>query len=387
MQTDTRSIGVGLIGHKFMGRAHSNALRQVVPFFRPARTPVLECVAGRDAAELTAFAADFGWRRITTRWQDLIGDPSIGIVDIATPNHLHAEPAHAALAAGQHALIEKPLAGSLGDARKLRDSARDALARGVHSYVWFNYRRCPAVGLARSLVRAGRLGTVRHVRASYLQSWGGAEAPSSWRFEKRLAGSGAHGDLNAHSIDLARFLLGEEIETVHGAVARTFHPLRSGPDGMKVPSDVDDALAFNASFEGGAIATFEASRVAGPHLNRNTIELNGDGGALRFDFEDMNVLWFWDAADGAREGGWRRIVATEASAHPWIEHWWPPAHPIGYEHTFTNMVADVLEALSGRAPAVPLADVADAYQTQRVLEAALVAAASGRAVALTEIPD
>ena len=379
-------LGIGLIGQKFMGRAHSNAFRQVGPFCGPPLLPRLECVAGRDAGELAAFATRFGWRRTTTRWQDLIGDPAVELLDVATPNHLHAEPAILALGAGQHVLVEKPLAHTLEDARALRDAARSAAAKGVHAYVWFNYRRCPAIGLAWNLLREGRLGAIRHVRAHYLQSWGGPDTPASWRFRRDLAGSGAHGDLNAHSIDLARFLLGEEIEVVHGAVARTFHPLRRNPDGgPNLPSDVDDALAFTATFTGGAIGTFEASRVAGPHLNRNTIEINGDLGSLRFDFEEMNLLQLWDAADGAREGGWRRIVATEAGAHPWMEHWWPPAHPIGYEHTFTNLVADVLGALSGRAPVVPLADVADAFETQRVLEAALRAAAEGRAVPLADV--
>ncbi len=381
------SIGIGLIGQRFMGRAHSNAFRQIGPFFEPRRVPRLELVAGRDGRELETFARRFGWRRSTTDWRELVADPAVDLVDVATPNHCHAEQGVLALEAGKHVLVEKPLAGTLEDARLLKDAAQRARDRhGSRAWVWFNYRRCPAVAFAWRLLREGRLGRIRHVRAHYLQSWGGPETPMSWRFRRAEAGSGAHGDLNAHSVDLARFLVGEPIEVVHGAAARTFvTERREIPGGPLLPVDVDDALAFSAGFAGGALATFEASRLAGPHLNANGIEISGDGGALRFEFEDMNVLHLYDASQGGAEGGWRRVVCTHAGAHPWIEHWWPDAHPIGYEHTFTNLVADVLLELEGGRPVVPLCDVADAFETQRVLEAALIAAREGRAVTLTEV--
>jgi predicted dehydrogenase len=377
-------LNAALIGQRFMGRAHSNAFHQVARFFDLPRVPVLHTVAGRDAAALKEFARRWGWRKTTTRWRDVAEDPEIELVDVGTPNHLHAEQSLAALEAGKHVACEKPLAGTLDDARAMRAAARKA--RGQKTFVWFNYRRCPAVATAHRLVREGRLGRIYHVRASYLQSWGGPDTALSWRFQRRLAGSGAHGDLNAHVVDLARFLVGEEVVEVHGAVSRTFVRERTLPGKRrKGRSDVDDALLFLASFEGGAVASFEASRVAAPHQNANSIEINGEGGALRFDFEDMNLLRFHDASDGPREGGWRRIMCTSAGHHPYAGSWWPDAHLLGYEHGFTNMLADVLRVLGGQAPEVPLPDFADAFETQRVLEAALLAARERSAIRMSEV--
>ena len=378
-------LHVALIGQKFMGRAHSNALAQVNRFFDLPREAVAHTIAARDADELAPFAARFGWRQHTTRWQDLLEDPEIDLVDIGTPNHVHAEPAIAALRAGKHVACEKPLAGTLADARAMRDAARKA--RKARTFVWFNYRRCPAVAFAHRLVREGRLGQIRHVRATYLQDWGGPDTPLVWRFRKKYAGSGAHGDLNAHLVDLARFLTGDEITEVHGALARTFVKERPLPDAKKKKgrSDVDDALLFLASFKRGAVASFEASRVAAPHQNDCSIELDGERGSLRFDFEDMNLLHFHDASRGPREGGWTRIMCTSAGNHPYVANWWPDAHLLGYEHGFVNMMADVVRVLGGEEPEVPLADFAAAYETQRVLEAALIAAREGRRVRLSEV--
>jgi predicted dehydrogenase len=378
-------LNVGLIGQKFMGRAHSNAWSQVPRFFDLELRPGLHTIAARDGGELEALAARWGWARSTTRWQDLAEDPEIDLVDIGTPNDVHAEQAIAMLEAGKHVACEKPLAGTLEDARAMRDAAaRGAKAR---TFVWFNYRRCPALALAWQLVRAGRLGAIRHVRATYLQSWGGPEVPLTWRFQKAAAGSGAHGDLNAHIVDMARFLVGEAVQEVRGAVARTFIEERRLPDGKAMGrSDVDDALLFLATFEGGATASFEATRLAHGHENRNTIELNGERGSLRFDFESMNELGFFDAEDGAREQGWKRIVCTSAAGkHPYAANWWPDAHVLGYEHGFVNMAADILASLSGGEPVVPLPDFADAFETQRVLEAALLSAREGCAVPLAEV--
>ncbi len=383
-----RPIPVALIGQKFMGRAHSNAYGQVGRFFDVPSVPVQAVLCGRNAAELERFAERWGWARYTTDWRAAVTDPEVELVDIATPNFLHREPALAAFEAGKHVISEKPLAGTLEDARAMRDAAAAAREQGLHSFVWFNYRRCPAVALAHQLIRDGKLGRIYHVRAHYLQSWGGPQTPLSWRFQKDLAGSGAHGDLNAHSVDLARFLLGAEVEEVHGAVSRTFideRPLVSGdPQGERGVSDVDDCVLFLASFAGGAVASFEASRVATGHLNDNSIEINGERGALRFGFEDMNELWYHDGAAEAGTEGWRRIVCTQAQ-HPYVGNWWPDAHILGYEHGFTNMLSDVMRVLGGEAPLVPLPDFEDAYQTQRVLDAALVAARERRAVALTEV--
>jgi predicted dehydrogenase len=378
-----RPLHVALIGQKFMGRAHSNAWSQAPHFFELPRQVVLDTIAARDEDELAAFADRWGWKRWTARWQDLTQDPDVELVDVGTPNHLHAQQAIALLAAGKHVACEKPLAGTLDDARAMRDAARKSKAR---TFVWFNYRRCPAVALAWQLVREGRLGRIHHVRAHYLQEWGGPQTPMSWRFQRKLAGSGAHGDLNAHIVDLARFLVGEELREVHGAMARTFVNERDVPGTKKKSrSDVDDCVAFLGSFEGGATASFEASRLAFGHQNDNGIELNGELGSLRFAFEDMNLLWLAERADGPRTAGWKRIMCTAGGAHPYAGAWWPDAHVLGYEHGFVNMAADIVRALSGEAPVVPLPDFADAFQTQRVLEAALVAARERRAVKLSEI--
>jgi len=393
------SLHVALIGQKFMGRAHSNAWSQAPRFFDLPRPVVLDTVAAREEGELAAFADRWGWRKWTARWEDLATNPDLELVDVGTPNHLHAPQAIAMLKAGKHVACEKPLAGTLEDARAMRDAAKRA--KTARTFVWFNYRRCPAVSLAWQLVREGRLGRILHVRAHYLQEWGGPETAMSWRFQRKLAGSGAHGDLNAHIVDMARFLVGEELSEIHGAVARTFvdkRPLAGGSTealggkGRKGPkasesgkSDVDDCVAFVASFAGGATATFEATRLAFGHQNDNSIELNGEKGSLRFAFEDMNLLQLAERSDGARTGGWKRIMCTSAANHPYARAWWPDAHVLGYEHGFVNMAADIVRALSGAEPEIPLPDFADAYETQRVLEASLVAARERRAVKLSEV--
>jgi predicted dehydrogenase len=380
-----KPIHVGLIGTKFMGRAHSNAFAQVAHFFELPRTPVMHTAAGRNAKELAQFAAKWGWQRITTRWQDLAEDGDIGLVDVATPNDLHAEPALAMLAVGKHVACEKPLAGTLEEARAMRDAAKKA--RKSKTFVWYNYRRCPAVALAHQLVKEGRIGRVYHVRATYLQSWGGPETPLLWRFQKESAGSGAHGDLNAHIIDMCRFVTGEELTEIHGAVSRTFVKERTIPGTKKKgKSTVDDAVLFLASLAGGGVASFEATRLAAPHQNANSLEVNGEKGSLRFDFEDMNLLRFHDASRGAREGGWTRIMCTSsAGRHPYAGHWWPDAHVLGYEHGFVNMLADVLRVIGGEKPTVPLPDFEDAYQTQRVLEAAMLSARERCAIPLSQV--
>ena len=393
------SLHVSLIGQKFMGRAHSNAWAQAPRFFDLPRPVVLDTVAAREEGELSAFADRWGWRKWTTHWEDLATNPDIELVDVGTPNHLHAPQAITMLRAGKHVACEKPLAGTLEDARAMRDAAKRA--KQARTFVWFNYRRCPALSLAWQLVREGRLGRILHVRAHYLQEWGGPDTPMSWRFQRKLAGSGAHGDLNAHIVDLARFLVGEEMSEIHGAVARTFvdkRPLSGGAGeaiggkGRRAPkasatgkSDVDDCVAFVASFAGGATATFEATRLAHGHQNDNSIELNGEKGSLRFSFEDMNLLHLAERSDGARTGGWKRIMCTSAANHPYARAWWPDAHVLGYEHGFINMAADIVRALSGSEPEIPLPDFADAYETQRVLEAALLAARERRAVKLNEV--
>ena len=390
-------LHVALIGQKFMGRAHSNGWGQVNRFFDLPRKVVLDTAAARNGEELCAFAERWGWQQSTTRWQDIAEDPRIGVVDIGTPNHVHKEQALAMLEAGKPVACEKPLAGTLDDAREMRNAAKKSK---LPTFVWFNYRRCPAVALAHQLVREGKLGRLFHVRARYLQSWGGPQTPRVWRFVKKLAGSGAHGDLNAHIVDMARFVTGEEITEIHGAVAKTFIKQRPMPGEAgaaisgkgargKTPkmgkSDVDDAVLFLAGMQGGAIASFEATRLATGCQNANGIEIHGEKGALRFDFEDMNVLHFHDEMLGPRTGGWRRIMCTSAGNHPYAANWWPDAHVLGYEHGFVNMAADIVRVLSRRKPEVPLPDFADAYETQRVLEASMLAAENRCAVKLSEV--
>lgn len=382
----SRTFAIALIGQKFMGRAHSNAWSQAARFFDLGLTPLLHTVSAREPRELERFAERWGWLNTTTDWRDIVGYDDIELVDIGTPNHVHAEPAIAMLEARKHVACEKPLAGTLEDARAMAKAARQAARRGVKTFVWFNYRRCPAIALAQRLVREGKLGAIRHVRAHYLQDWGGPATPLSWRFQRKLAGSGAHGDLNAHIVDLARFLVGEEVSEVHGALARTFvheRPLPGAPR-KRGKSDVDDCVLFLASFAGGATASFEASRLAPGHQNDNSIELNGEKGSVRFSFENMNVLELCEVSD-KRTDGWKRIMCTAAGEHPYAAAWWPDAHVLGYEHGFVNMAADILRVLDGAAPEAPLPDFEDAYQTQRVLEAALLSARERCAIKLSEV--
>lgn len=376
-------LGIGLIGQRFMGRAHSNAWSQAPKFFELPCRPILEVVAAQDRNSLATFAERWGWLKHTTDWRELVANPSVDLVDIGAPNHLHHEPAVAALQAGKAVASEKPLAATLESALVMRNAARQA---GCPTFVWFNYRRCPAIGLAWMLMREERLGRIYQVRAAYLQDWGGASTPSSWRFRNVESGSGAHGDLNAHAVDLARFLLREEIVEIHGAVGSTFITRRPDPStGASVASDVDDALLFTAGFEGGAVASFEASRVAGGNQNALRLEINGELGSLRWDLEEMNSLYYFDSRDGKKTGGWRRIMATSAGNHPYADAYWPDAHLLGYEHTFVSMAADICRSLRGMPPVLPLPDFSDAYQTQRVLEAALIAAREKSAVPLARI--
>ena len=390
----TSSIRIGLIGQKFMGRAHSNAWGQVNRFFDLPRHAELHTIAARNGAELAAFAERWGWKHRSTDWKSLAKDPDLDLVDIGTSNDVHAEQAIAMLEGGKHVVCEKPLAGTLDDARTMRDAAKRR--KKQHTFVWYNYRRCPAVALAWQLMREGCIGRVYHVRAQYLQSWGGPDTPLLWRFQKKSAGSGAHGDLNAHIIDMARFLVDEEVAEIHGAINKTFIAERaiptsdaslSGSGGAKKgKSDVDDAVLFLASFRGGAVASFEATRLATGRQNANSIEINGEKGALRFEFENMNVLEYFDNTLPARTAGWRRIMCTSsAGGHPYAANWWPDAHVLGYEHGFVNMAADILRVLCGEKALVPLPDFEDAYQTQRVLEAALISAKERQAIKLADV--
>jgi len=377
-------INIALIGSKFMGRAHSNAWSTVPHFFDVDPAPVMRTVVGRNAGELAAFADQWGWQNASTDWETAVTADEIGLVDIGTPNNVHAEQAIAALEAGKHVACEKPLAGTLADAEAMAAAAEAAPGQ---TFVWYNYRRVPAVALAHQLVQTGALGRIYHVRACYLQSWGGPDTPLLWRFQGDVAGSGAHGDLNAHIIDAVRFVTGEEITSVEGSIEHTFIEERDVLDagaggeiagagastgGSKAASTVDDAVMFLARLSGGAIASFEATRLATGYHNANRFEIHGERGALRFDFERMNELGFYDASGEGATAGWTTIDVTRGGDdHPYAAAWWPDSHGLGYEHGFVNQAADILTMVGGGAPVVPMPDFADALQTQRVLDAAI----------------
>lgn len=392
-----KTIHVCLIGQKFMGRTHSNAYLKVGKFFDVPVLPVMHTICGRNQAELRSFQQRWGWKTASADWKAAVKDPEIRLVDVGTPNDVHREMSLAALEAGKHVACEKPLAGTLADARKMRDAARRA--RNCKTFVWYNYRRVPAVALARQLVRDGRIGRIYHIRGYYLQSWAGPGVPLLWRFQKNIAGSGAHGDLGAHIIDMVRFVSGDEFAQITGAMAQTFVKERAipsrGPAGGLAGGtagagrigkvDVDDAMLFLARMKSGAVCSMEATRFATGYHNKNGMEIHGEKGALRFNFEDMNYLDFYDATEERRVQGWHRVIVTHAPDHPYAGAWWPDAHIIGYEHGFINMVADMMNVLGGKAPVAPLPDFEDAYQTQRVMEAVLLAAAEKRIVRLEEV--
>jgi predicted dehydrogenase len=388
-------INVALVGAKFMGRAHSNAWLKAAKFFPLDPAPAMHTVAARDAAALDAFARTWGWANATTDWRRAVTDDAVDLVDIATPNHVHAEQAIAALEAGKHVVCEKPLAGTLADAEAMAAAAERASGQ---TFVWYSYRRVPAVALAHRLVASGALGRIYHVRAAYLQGWGGPEAPLVWRFQGDVAGSGAHGDLGAHIIDAVRFVTGEEIVSVEGAIEHTFIEERAlvegggggeiagagaGTSGATGRSTVDDTVLFLARMSGGGVASFESTRLATGYHNANRFEIHGERGALRFDFERMNELGFYDRTAAAAVQGWTTIDVTRGGdGHPYADAWWPDSHGLGYEHTFVNQAADIIAAVSGGSPVVPLPDFADALRTQRVLHAAVESARNRTPISL-----
>jgi predicted dehydrogenase len=393
----TDRLNIALLGSKFMGRAHSNAWLKAARFFPTELAPTMHTVVARNAPELEAFARTWGWQHTSTDWRATVTSDDIDLVDIGTPNNVHAEQAIAALEAGKHVACEKPLAATLDEAQAMADAAAASAATSV---VWFNYRRVPAVALAHQLVTSGAIGRVYHVRAAYLQSWGGPDTPLLWRFQGDVAGSGAHGDLNAHIIDAVRFVTGEEVVSVEGAIEHTFIEERdimdgsggeiagagSATTGAKGRSTVDDAVLFLGRMSGGGLASFESSRLATGYHNAMRFEIHGERGALRFDFERMNELGFYDrSVDPARQG-WTTIDVTRGGdGHPYADAWWPDSHGLGYEHTFVNQAGDILAVLGGGQPRVPLPDFADALQTQRVLHAAIVSARAGGPVDVDEL--
>jgi predicted dehydrogenase len=345
-----KKLNVALIGQGFMGRAHSNAYRQVNHFFETPFDLQLKVICGRNQAGLEKMAATWGWEEIATDWRSVIGRGDIDVIDVATPNSLHAEIAIAAAAAGKIVLCEKPLAVSPAQARQMADAVR-----GVPNMVWFNYRRVPAIAFTRRLIDEGRIGQVFHYRATYLQEWGNDPTrPPGWKLQKSYAGSGVLGDLLSHLIDTALYLNGPIAEV--SAMMHTFAPGR----------DVDDATLLLARFANSSIGSFEATRYAVGCRNRNAFEIHGSKGMARFDLEDLNRLEFFDAADARNLQGARRLLVTGPD-QPYSSNFWKPGHIIGYEHTFIAALGDFLRALETGEPFHP--NFEDGLAVEQVLAA------------------
>ncbi|MCI2416921.1 Gfo/Idh/MocA family oxidoreductase [Saccharopolyspora sp. K220] len=362
------TLGVALVGHAFMGAVHSHAWRTVGRVFDLPVRPEMVVLCGRRKDAVHEDAARFGWAEASDDWKAVLLRDDVHVVDICTPGDSHAEIATSALEAGKHVLCEKPLANSVAEAVAMAEAADRARRSGIQAMVGFNYRRVPALALARELIEQGRLGQIRHVRAQYLQDWlVDPRAPLTWRLQAERAGSGALGDLGAHLVDLAQFLVGDDIISVCGLVD-TFVPERPLVDDAERtgPVTVDDAALFTARFRDGALGTFEATRYATGRKNGLRIEINGSTGSLAFDFESMNELSFHDATEPAGTAGFRRILATEPD-HPYLSAWYPPGHLLGYEHTFTHQLRDLLIAIASRT--TPSPDFAAGLRVQRVLDA------------------
>ncbi|GAA4267265.1 Gfo/Idh/MocA family oxidoreductase [Frondihabitans peucedani] len=372
-------LRVALVGHGFMGAAHSQAFRVAPRFFDLPLAPVMSTLVGRNAAATTAAAEKWGWQKTSNDWHEVVDDPDIDLIDISSPGSTHVEIAVAALAAGKHVLCEKPLANSVEEAEVMAAAAAEAAKKGVFAMVGFTYRRVPAITFARDLVARGALGQIRQVRAAYLQDWlVDEEGPMTWRLDKSKAGSGSLGDIGAHAIDAVQFITGQTLDSVSGllhtfvterplldeSVAQT--SLGGAASSERGQVTVDDVALFTARLSGGAIGTFEATRFATGRKNAFRIEIHGSKGALAFDLERENELEFYDAEAPSDLLGFKRILVTEPE-HPYFANWWPTGHTIGYEHGFSHQLVDLVNALA--AGEQPTPSFADGLQVQRVLEA------------------
>ncbi len=368
-----KRVNVGLIGYQFMGKAHSNAYRQVGRFFDLPVEVGMHTICGRNEAKVREAAETMGWENVETDWRKVVANPEIDVIDISTPGNLHAEIAIAAAEAGKAVFCEKPIGNTLEEAERMAEAVRKA---GVPNAVFHNYRKAPAAALVKKFIEEGKLGTIYHMRAVYLQDWiADPNFPLVWRLQKEVAGSGTHGDINAHIIDMARYLLGEFDEVV--GLLHTFvkqRPLAGEIDanlGAKASQEmgevtVDDAAMFLAKFKNGALGTFEASRFAVGRKNHHRWEINGSKGSVVWDLEKMNELQYYSELDEEGTKGFRTIQATEGG-HPYAGHYWPVGHIIGYEHTFINLLADAFTAMAEGRPISP--DMEDGLQNQRVLDA------------------
>jgi predicted dehydrogenase len=385
-----KKFNVGMVGYKFMGKAHSHAYRDLHMFFPEVAVPVMKLICGRDEAGVSQAAEQFGWENYVTDWRELLARDDIDLIDINAPSDAHKEIALAAAKAGKHLFCEKPLALTLEDSREMLKAAEDA---GVKHMVGFNYRFAPAVQLAKKLVEEGRLGQIYHFRAWFLQDWiVDPDFPLVWRLQKEVAGSGSHGDLGAHLIDLAHYLIGDMTEVI--GMSETFIKERPMPTSMtglsakgskdapRGPVTVDDATLFLSRFANGALGSFEATRFAPGHRCTNSFEINGSKGSVKFDFERMNELQVYFTDDQDDVQGFRRVLATDPP-HAYMQAWWPPGHTIGYEHTFLHEVVELMNALSEDRQPVP--NFVDGVKCQEVLEAVDQSIAQRRWVRIDEV--
>jgi predicted dehydrogenase len=371
-----QKIRVGLVGYGFMGRTHSNAFAKVNQFFDLKHQPVLAAVAARDAEKVKAFAAQWGFESAETDWRKLIERKDIDLIDIASPNDTHKDIAIAAAKAGKMVMCEKPLGRTSVESKEMVKAVE---AAKVTNMVWYNYRRVPAVTLAKQLVDEGRLGKVFHYRAKFLQDWtiskdlpqGGA---ALWRLDVGVAGSGVTGDLLAHCIDTAIWLNGR-IDSVSGMTETFIKERHHNITGKIEKVGIDDASAFLARFSNGSLATFEATRYARGHKALYTLEINGEHASIFWDLHDLHRLQYFDHRDEGKLRGWRSLHITD-SDHPYMKHWWVPGLQIGYEHTFIHQVADFLDGLATSKPAAPT--FRDALATDMVTDAVLKSAQSRR---------
>ena len=369
-------LNIGMIGYGFMGKAHSNAYKTVSNFFDTEHKPVLKAVCARNEENVNAFANTWGYESTETDWKTLIARPDIDAIDICVPNNLHHEIAMAAAAAGKMILCEKPLAMDVAEGEQMCQAVEKA---GVANMVWYNYRRVPAVTLAKQLIDQGRLGRIFHYRANFLQDWTIAEdvpqgGEALWRLDVDAAGSGVTGDLLAHCIDTALWLNGS-IKNVT-AMTETFVKERVHSEtGKMQPVGIDDACAFMCRFDNGSLGLFESTRYARGHKALYTFEINGEKASIRWDLHDLHRLEYFDHGDDGVVRGWRNVHVTDhGGEHPYMDHWWVPGLQIGYEHSFVHQVADFLKGLDEGEPAGPT--FRDALETQKVCDAVLSSAKS-----------
>ena len=371
-----KNLNIGTIGYGFMGRAHSNAFRKVANFFPSNHRLVLKAACGRDAAKTQAFADTWGYESIETDWKKLIARKDIDLIDIAAPNNVHAEIAIAAAKAGKMILCEKPLAMNTAEAAKMTKAVE---AAKVPNMVWYNYRRIPAVTLAKQLIDEGKLGKIFHYRAKFLQDWtisadvpqGG---PGTWRLDASVAGSGVTGDLLAHCIDTALWLNGG-IDTVTAMTETFVKERKHALTGKKQKVGIDDASAFLARFTNGSLATFEATRYARGHKALYTFEINGEHASIGWDLHDLHRLQWFDHRDPGNVRGWRSIHVSDGD-QPYMKNWWVPGLQIGYEHSFVHQIADFIKGLEEGKPASPT--FRDGLATDLVTDAVLKSARTQR---------